>query len=737
MYEFGPFCLDVTEHRLLRDGHPVPLTPKVFDLLCVLVQNAGHLVEKDRLLNELWAESFVEEANLTRGISVLRKALGGGMAEHPYIETVPKLGYRFVANVLERSGTGATVSARHDPARDLPAPLPSPPPEQPTTLGARRLLRPVMAAGTMVVASLTGYAILGPGMREVSAPGSSIHRQLTFTGREMTPTVSPDGERIAYVSNESPEQRVVVQVLADGRQLTLFRAPEAGWLRWSPDGSALMFWARGARHDGLYVVAWSGGAPRRIASRPFVASWSPDGSQIAVAQFLSGEIALLDTSGQLQRSLALRGTRGWIADLDWSPANDRLLVVADDSQGRHAIWAIHSDGSGQAKLVEADTEIAAARWAPGGKAIYQFRRDYQVVSVYKTVVDSEGDAAADPGAPLISGLESDGSFGLSGDGRHLVYARAPYYSNLWLVEASGAGKGNVIRQTQLTKGTSVIERPRVSPDGTSIVFNMGTDSRANLYTMPAAGGPPRQLTFLNAFSVGGAWSSDGRSIAFASTERGNPRLWIVGADGSAPHPMSAGEVSDSFDVTWSPGLYPLYQQPRNRNFSVVDPESRRETPLIRDGSVGWTGNPAYSPDGRNVAVFWNRETVAGLWIVGTTNGLERLIYKPADPSETTPWPIGWSHDGMAIYAVNGKRAAHRGRSTSLGETITDAGIFRVPVSGGQPTLVLSLPFGEIGGIAMFPDGRRFVCAVYSSRSDVWVVDDFDASAQSTIARRGR
>ena len=99
-YEFGPFRLDVSEHVLLRQGHPVPLTPKVFEVLRVLVQNSGRLVEKEELLKEIWPDSFVEEANLNRSVSVLRKALGEDPSR--YIQTVPKRGYRFVAQVTAR-----------------------------------------------------------------------------------------------------------------------------------------------------------------------------------------------------------------------------------------------------------------------------------------------------------------------------------------------------------------------------------------------------------------------------------------------------------------------------------------------------------------------------------------------------------------------------------------------------------------------------------------------------------
>ena len=101
-YEFGPFRLDPSEHLLLKHGQPVVLTPKVFQVLRVLVQNAGHLVEKDRLLTEVWADSFVEEGALSRSVSILRKALGERTSGEHYIQTVPTLGYRFVAPVIER-----------------------------------------------------------------------------------------------------------------------------------------------------------------------------------------------------------------------------------------------------------------------------------------------------------------------------------------------------------------------------------------------------------------------------------------------------------------------------------------------------------------------------------------------------------------------------------------------------------------------------------------------------------
>ena len=108
IYEFNGFRLIPSERLLLRNGGAVPLTHKVFDILLVLVRNSGQLVEKEQMLHAVWPEQFVEEHNLTVSMSALRKALGETHDKHEYIETVPKHGYRFIANVREVSGNHVT-----------------------------------------------------------------------------------------------------------------------------------------------------------------------------------------------------------------------------------------------------------------------------------------------------------------------------------------------------------------------------------------------------------------------------------------------------------------------------------------------------------------------------------------------------------------------------------------------------------------------------------------------------
>lgn len=102
-YDFGRFRLKTAERVLLREGEPVPLTPKVFDILITLVENRGQIVGKDALMKRVWPTTFVEEGNLTQNVSLLRKALGESAGGTQFIETVPRRGYRFVAQIVETS----------------------------------------------------------------------------------------------------------------------------------------------------------------------------------------------------------------------------------------------------------------------------------------------------------------------------------------------------------------------------------------------------------------------------------------------------------------------------------------------------------------------------------------------------------------------------------------------------------------------------------------------------------
>src|SRR5207247_8503403 len=117
-YDFGSYSVDESERLLLRGDEVVPLTPKAFEMLLVLLESSGHVLTKEELMKRVWPDTIVEEANLSHNIYKLREALGEGRNGEKYIETVPRRGYRFVAKVTERRDEGGdTVVEEHDRAQ--------------------------------------------------------------------------------------------------------------------------------------------------------------------------------------------------------------------------------------------------------------------------------------------------------------------------------------------------------------------------------------------------------------------------------------------------------------------------------------------------------------------------------------------------------------------------------------------------------------------------------------------
>lgn len=158
-YEFGPFRLDLEERLLMRDGEPVPLTPKAFETLLVLIENSGKVLEKESMMRQVWPDTFVEEANLAVNISLLRKAMGNRPDGGPYIETLPRRGYRFAARVrdvteeqpdmimVERVRTSIIIEEDDD--------------EKPQIMEPRSLLLPAQAEMALKHAPETHYATSG------------------------------------------------------------------------------------------------------------------------------------------------------------------------------------------------------------------------------------------------------------------------------------------------------------------------------------------------------------------------------------------------------------------------------------------------------------------------------------------------------------------------------------------------------------------------------------------------
>ncbi|MFN7929576.1 MAG: transcriptional regulator [Blastocatellia bacterium] len=180
LYEFGPFRLDADRQRLMREGEPISLPPKAVELLTLLVERQGQVVEKEFLLTALWPDTVVEESNLTQNVYLLRKALGQATDGQTFIETFSKRGYKFAPTVQLAVEDEALIITKHTQARiritqedtdtEQPAALPAPqalslpqPSEAPLHLAEsqRRLpiLRRQWGLGLVVLVLLVGGSV--------------------------------------------------------------------------------------------------------------------------------------------------------------------------------------------------------------------------------------------------------------------------------------------------------------------------------------------------------------------------------------------------------------------------------------------------------------------------------------------------------------------------------------------------------------------------------------------------
>ncbi|HEV8168532.1 MAG TPA: winged helix-turn-helix domain-containing protein, partial [Pyrinomonadaceae bacterium] len=216
-YEFGRFRLKVAERVLLREGELVPLTPKVFDILATLVEHGGQVVSKDDLMKRVWPNTFVEEGNLTQNISLLRKALGETPGGVQFIETVPRRGYRFVAEMSRASsGNGNGDLTVSTPSLE---PVVSIPNTTSQSAGIKRTPIFAVVAGLVVVGIIAAVYFTSSGKSGGATPIQSI-AVLPFVDESADPDAEYINDKIveSLINSLSklPQLRVVPRSVVAG-----------------------------------------------------------------------------------------------------------------------------------------------------------------------------------------------------------------------------------------------------------------------------------------------------------------------------------------------------------------------------------------------------------------------------------------------------------------------------------------------------------------------------------------
>jgi Tol biopolymer transport system component/DNA-binding winged helix-turn-helix (wHTH) protein len=506
LYEFGPYRLDSAKRMLTRDGEPILLQPKAFDLLLLLVEGQGRVLTKSNLMQALWPGMFVEEANLSFQISSLRKALGQQGAR--WIETVPKHGYRFSADIKELAPAAENAVGQFQ--------------RRWRTGGT------IAVAVFLAISAMTFWRVARPTKSE---PRPELVRLTSDPGLTTDPALSPDNRLLAYASDRAGAGDLDIWVgqISGGDPIRLTDHPaDDHEPTFSPDGNQIAF--RSERDaGGVYVVSAMGGTPRLLAKYGRRPRYSPDGS--------------------------------WVAY--WVGSTSGLSVTA---QGSGKIFVVPSDGGEPRDL---EPQFAAARypvWSEDGKwllfvgsRVPHFEAQYldsrnQLGDWY--VIPARGGAAQETGilpitrqqrlgAPLGAVQMAPSEWR---DDRVIFAATSGDSTNLWQIRLPIRSRKASAPPERLTLGTGLEIQPTfgttlANEQQNAVVFagltaNMdiwGLDLRSD--GLPAAGEPVR-LTENAAGDFVQALSPSGNQLVFVSNRTGKAELWMKNLETNREVPFS-------------------------------------------------------------------------------------------------------------------------------------------------------------------------------------------------------
>ena len=557
-FEFGRFRLDAEEYMLRFDGQAVSLEPQVFKTLLSLVENSGRLCEKSWLIEQVWGDTIIEEGNLTRNISVLRKVLGDG-----YIQTVPKRGYRFVASVRELSGDEGLVMAERTRSSVFIEEEDISGPEESKTLYEVPANNAVGSKATRKARfqprwlrwalSLASFSLISLGVGKVlfrsplPLPKVSVHARLTNDGQQKMCLVT-DGSRL-YISEFVDNKPILVQVSTAGGETVPLAVPfpKPGLDDISASRSELIV----ASNDGPYpfpywLVPVSGGSPRPLGGiRSHDVHPSPDGRSIAY--FVESDLYLAKSDGsEAHKLVSVPGRNPGIAA--WAPDGSRLrFTMGDPITSVYSIWEASVDGSNLHPLLPGWNDRAGqccGRWTPDGKYfIFEAKRDG--VTHLWAICEEKGflrEVSREP-VQLTTGPVNFRSPVPSKDGKK-IYA------------IGDVVRGEIMRYDARSQewvpyqSSKSIVALNYSRDGEWVAYS--TYPEATLWRSKIDGSQQQQLTFPPMEAQWSCWSPDARSIVFAGRTPGKPwKIYTVSSTGGAPQQLVSGDGSQAFP-DWSP-----------------------------------------------------------------------------------------------------------------------------------------------------------------------------------------
>ncbi len=603
LYGFGEYTLDPTDRALYRREEILDLAPKVFDTLLALVESEGRVMTKDELLSRVWADTFVEESNLSQNIYTLRRIFG---KRNNFIKTVPRRGYQFVEPVRRIDRNGHPSNKRAEPTESIPRTTPS----SGLFQGRSRL---VALAGILSVAVVALAAVIWQtrGERSEVPVRDIVFERLTSSGDAFAHAISPDGKLVAYTRSASGDQRLFLKDIDSGNdvELQISNGLKPEFIQFAPDGSKLYFRPKG-RIGGpqkVYEVSYFGGEATAVVDDVWgLFSLSPDGRSMAFYRNIPDrneqQIIVRDLKAGSERPIAKRTVPDQFLNIiypAWTADGRTLAYVPIGEQANRTIITFVDLETGKERSLEPGlTYIRQIAFLPDN-------RNMLLVAREKTFQVFRYDYISGEVQRVTNDPNNYRHLSISSQGRRMITQQRKLSSDIWFYPDADASRGRA-----LTEGGSFgLYDLAFTTTGSVVYDSKGKVNRDLRIVDPATGATGVLSRDENTNNNHSPESDRDGNIYFVSDESGSLNIWRVRPDGSQREQVTSGGEGISVAPVLSPDGTWLYFIRKNKADSSIwrmpvaggEPEkvfSATDLPLGRFASV--------SPDGKWLAFIYER-----------------------------------------------------------------------------------------------------------------------------------
>jgi Tol biopolymer transport system component/DNA-binding winged helix-turn-helix (wHTH) protein len=644
---FDQFHVDLTSGILQRSGVRVPVQSQPLQVLRLLLEAEGNVVTRDELRKVLWAEdTFVDfELGVNTAVKKLRQALADPAERPKFIETLPRIGYRFLFPVewVTENGKGVEKAGNSAAAGGM-------------GVASERTASGFSSTGTWKWLAVGGAILLAVGCigvwrfvqhrRQMALPPTEVVPLTSFSGFEYDPAISPDGNQVAFglLDKESGIYTTVIGGEKSFRVTDNFGHHNFGDCcpRWSPDGRQIAYVHGTDDGDAIYVTPALGGTQHRVYEglSNSTLDWSPDGKFLAITESHENKthslIALLALADLSMRPLTSPSGQ----ELDYGPAfspdGSTVAFVRSVVAGMVSDLYVIPTAGGEPKRVTFDhrTIFGQPSWTPDGRELVYTSDLGGLPSLWRVSVSGgkpERVAGVGTGAECPS---------VSRTGHQLVYQQKflRFYT----------GRLNLKDETHL-QGPSVKViswkgqqfRPNFSPDGKRIAFESDRSGDSEIWACDIDGSNCGELTTLHGVAGAPRWSPDGRTIAFEFHTKEHGEIYLLEVGGGAPRLLATIPGSDNGGPSWSRDGKSLYfYSDRGGSFQIWKMQLNGGTPVqvTKNGGVF----AAESMDGR--FIYFSKYEAPGIWKMPIDGGEESRLL--ADQGGQMWWNWALARNGI-------------------------------------------------------------------------------------------